>query len=302
MKRTAGYARPYAPWQEPGPLDRRRIRRRAWRVVAGLGVGLTALVVVTASPAGAQSLSRRVDQAAPGKVRFSFAAQPDICGDGDSILRLGDEAGRVRVLRGSNLRGRARWSGDATWADCVFGPIIVTLDVRDSGFDSADVRVGDRTGTAATTELGHVPAQEAVDYLLERVVPHARQRAAQAAMLATVLADSAEAWPALLEIGRDEALPRQTRHNAIFWVGQAAAERATAGLDALARDEAEDIEVRKHALFALSQQPREVGVPALIDVARSATDPELVRTSLFWLGQSRDDRALALFREILTRR
>jgi hypothetical protein len=40
-------------------------------------------------------------------------------------------------------------------------------------------------------------------------------------------------------------------------------------------------------------------VPALIRIARSNPHPELRKTALFWLGQSEDPRAIALFEEIL---
>ncbi len=57
--------------------------------------------------------------------------------------------------------------------------------------------------------------------------------------------------------------------------------------------------MRKPAVFALSQRPAEEGVPALIRIARTNRHPELRKTALFWLGQSEDPRALALFEEIL---
>ncbi|PYP42245.1 MAG: hypothetical protein DMD43_03595 [Gemmatimonadetes bacterium] len=59
--------------------------------------------------------------------------------------------------------------------------------------------------------------------------------------------------------------------------------------------------MREQAVFALSQLPRDEGVPILIHVARSNRDPALRRKALFWLGQSDDPRALALFEEILAR-
>jgi hypothetical protein len=37
----------------------------------------------------------------------------------------------------------------------------------------------------------------------------------------------------------------------------------------------------------------------LIRIARASPDPELRKTALFWLGQTEDPRALALFEEIL---
>jgi HEAT repeat protein len=59
--------------------------------------------------------------------------------------------------------------------------------------------------------------------------------------------------------------------------------------------------VREQALFALSQRPRDEGVPALIRIAKTNKAPELRRKALFWLGQSEDPRALALFEDLLTR-
>jgi hypothetical protein len=43
-------------------------------------------------------------------------------------------------------------------------------------------------------------------------------------------------------------------------------------------------------------------VPILIRIAKTNKDPEIRRRALFWLGQSDDPRALALFEEILTKR
>jgi len=42
-------------------------------------------------------------------------------------------------------------------------------------------------------------------------------------------------------------------------------------------------------------------VPALIRIAKENKDPDLRRKAIFWLGQSDDPRALALFEELLTR-
>jgi HEAT repeat protein len=52
-------------------------------------------------------------------------------------------------------------------------------------------------------------------------------------------------------------------------------------------------------VFALSQRRNEEAVPALIQVARNNRDPSVRRTALFWLGQTIDPRAVALFEEIL---
>jgi HEAT repeat protein len=109
-------------------------------------------------------------------------------------------------------------------------------------------------------------------------------------------------WPALLRVAKSETRPRETRSQAVFWLGQAAGEAATAELSGLVGDDSVDREVRKQAVFALSQRPRDEAVPALVRVARTHRDPEIRKQALFWLGQSGDPRAIALFEELLTRR
>jgi len=59
-------------------------------------------------------------------------------------------------------------------------------------------------------------------------------------------------------------------------------------------------EIRKKAVFALSQLPKDEGVPKLIEVARSHRDAAVRKQAIFWLGQSRDPRALAFFEQVLT--
>ena len=62
-----------------------------------------------------------------------------------------------------------------------------------------------------------------------------------------------------------------------------------------------ETEVRKQAVFALSQLPKDESVPKLIEVARTHRDAAVRKQAMFWLGQSRDPRALTFFEQILTR-
>jgi len=87
----------------------------------------------------------------------------------------------------------------------------------------------------------------------------------------------------------------------VFWLGQAAGDAATRGLTDLVDDTSVAVEVKESAVFALSQRPRDEGVPALIRIARTHRNPELRRKAIFWLGQSEDPRALALFEELLAK-
>ena len=87
----------------------------------------------------------------------------------------------------------------------------------------------------------------------------------------------------------------------MFWLGQAATDKAVIGLTDIVDDEDGDIRLREHAVFALSQRPADEAVPALIRIALSHPTPRIRKKALFWLGQSEDPRAIALFEEILAR-
>lgn len=106
-----------------------------------------------------------------------------------------------------------------------------------------------------------------------------------------------EAARTLLIAARDKNLSTEVRKSAVFWLGQTASDRATAGLRDMISDE--NTEVKKSAVFALSQMKTDKSVDALIEIARTSKDREVRKSALFWLGQSNDPKALALFEEIL---
>jgi hypothetical protein len=89
------------------------------------------------------------------------------------------------------------------------------------------------------------------------------------------------------------------RGQALFWLAQRAGQKMaeSAISDAIANDP--ETEVKKKAVFALTQMPAGEGVPLLIQVARTNRNPEVRKQAMFWLGQSKDDRALAFIEEIL---
>ena len=267
-------------------------------------VALAALAGV-AAVAPAQSIASRVARVSNGTVRMTFAAKPGICGSGNSIMH-------------SNGRGRTTWgdngnrSCDVEWeSDCSLGPARIVLDRRNG--ELADLRfyVGGRWRPAGSdvVDLGTVPAREAADYLTS-IAQSEKGSMGEKAIFPATIADSSNIWPTMLKIARNPDLPRSTRTQSVFWLGQAAGDAATANLKDIVLDNSKDIvvdnsvdrEVREQAVFALSQRPREEGVPALISVARTNRDPEIRKKALFWLGQSHDPRALDLFEELLTKK
>jgi HEAT repeat protein len=138
-----------------------------------------------------------------------------------------------------------------------------------------------------------------VSFLLGAAREGAGGRGVEEAILPVMLADVAEAWRDVLAVAENRGMDPDVRRSALFWVGQEAAAAATAGLAGVAADEDEDQEVRSAAIFALSQRPREEGVPILMELARTAREPSTRKTAFFWLAQSRDERVVPFFREVL---
>ncbi len=259
-------------------------------------VALAALVCL-APVAYAQSIASRVARVSNGTVRMTFAARPGICGSGNSIMHSN---GRGRTTWGDNRRT----SRDVEWeSDCSQGPARVVLDRRDGGLADLRFYVGGRWRQPGSdvVDLGTVPAREAADYLVS-IAQSEKGSMGEKAIFPATIADSANIWPALIRIARNADLPRGTKTQSVFWLGQAAGDAATANLSSLVLDNSVDREVREQAVFALSQRPRDEGVPALISVARTNKDPEIRKKALFWLGQSHDPRAIDLFEELLTKK
>jgi HEAT repeats len=120
---------------------------------------------------------------------------------------------------------------------------------------------------------------------------------ADGALTALAMHREAAALERLLSAARDGATAH-LRGQALFWLGQRAGDKAVGAItDAIARDP--ETTVKTRAVFALSQLPKDEGVPLLIQVARTHSNPAVKKQAMFWLGQSNDPRALKFFEEIL---
>jgi HEAT repeat protein len=90
----------------------------------------------------------------------------------------------------------------------------------------------------------------------------------------------------------------EVRKQALFWASQSGGVDV-AKLGAL-YDRGQEYEFKKQVIFALSQKGRSPeAVDKLIDIARNEKDKELRKDAIFWLGQSRDPRAMKALQELI---
>jgi HEAT repeat protein len=151
------------------------------------------------------------------------------------------------------------------------------------------------TGGLTLHWLTGVRAADSVDWLAKLAADDSR-RVANTAIMAIALHADARATERLIALARG-GRTSDTRATALFWVAQRAGDKAPGTITQALEDP--DTEVRKKAVFALSQLPKDEGVPKLIEVARTHRDAAVRKQAMFWLGQSRDPRALTFFEQIL---
>jgi len=179
-------------------------------------------VVVIASfitrDVAAQSLASRISNVQNGKVRFSFASRPEICGWGNGISR------------GGNTNTRMNWNSDSSPdviydEECSHSPVRVVMSVERGRLTKLRTYVGGRwrTPSSETTDLGTVSTREATSYLLS-LASNDASKIGQEAILPATLADSVKIWPQLFRIARDGSTPRATHRQVMFWPGQAGAD------------------------------------------------------------------------------
>ena len=148
--------------------------------------------------------------------------------------------------------------------------------------------------------MGDVNAAQSVEFLKTLVTNPALNIAArdhsESALSAMALHRDAAASAAILDVAKNGA-PRM-RQRALVWIARRAESQAV-GIISQAIDNDPDAEVRKQAVSALGQLPRNEGIPLLIKLARSHTNPVVRKQAMQRLGQSNDPRALSFFEEVL---
>ena len=252
---------------------------RRMAVVASLAATTSA-----AAQSVAQSVAQRVDAVRDGSVRFAFAARPGVCGTPD---------GGVNVMN-PRRPGAGYWNSRS----CEFGPVRVVIERERGHTTSVRERVGGRWPPAADgADLGTVDAAEAARFLLGAAASLGG-KSGNEAVAAAAMADAGDLAPELTRLVRNGDAPMDTRKDALFWLGES--DIATTDLTRL-YDRSQPFALREQWTFVLSQQHDDVALDKLIEIARGDSDVEIRKRAMFWLGQSRDPKAIQFLHDLILR-
>ncbi|MEP6495477.1 MAG: HEAT repeat domain-containing protein [bacterium] len=270
------------------------------RMISRTQLATVAALVAAALPAaGAQSIESRINSSPDGRVQFSFASRPGICGNGRTYIQTGPNS--------YNGTFYGNYS-DAIRADpCIAGPVRVVIDRADKLPLSVQTYVGPADSTLrGVTDLGHVRGQDAADYLLS-LSAKIDGKAGRDALFPAMLADSANTAATLVAIAKNSALPRETRRSALSYMGrstdgmQTIPTSVTEPILAIARDEADNQSVRQQALSVLGRLDHGSGIPPLIQLSQQTASSWLAKESMSTLARSGDPRARAYLRTAVRR-
>ena len=247
------------------------------------------VAAVVAPRLGAQSLADRVTAVRDGTVEMTYASRPDACGDGRDVVALGRLITVYPAMRGHG------WSD----VNCAVGPARSVVTVRDGLVANVRTHIaGSRRGTAATTDLGVVPARAAADYFLT-LASTGTSRVASSAVMAAAIADSVDIWRRVLALARDDNRPPDVRSSSLYWMSGIAPPDAAEQLAMLARSGSDSRSFREGVIMTLSQLRDGAGVPTLIAFTQRDADVRWMRErAIFWLGNSNNDRARATLRTL----
>lgn len=144
--------------------------------------------------------------------------------------------------------------------------------------------------------LGDVNGAQSVEFLKTLVTNINVRDQSESALSAMALHRDRAASAAILDLAKNGA-PR-LRQRALLWIARRAESKAAA-IITQAIDDDPDAGVKRQAVSALAQLPRNEGVPLLITLARSHTNPMVRKQAMQHLGRLNDPRALSFFEEIL---
>ena len=112
--------------------------------------------------------------------------------------------------------------------------------------------------------------------------------------------DNAEAAVAYLIRASESEKDFELRKSAISALGRVAGQKSLGALTSTIDNDGET-ELQKQAVIAIGRRPKDEAVPILIRIARTHSKMPVRKQAIQVLGQTGDERAVALFRELLSK-
>jgi HEAT repeat protein len=251
-----------------------------------LAIGLPLAIAASAPLALAQSLANRISAASDRSVQFTYPVRPGVCGDGRTYISTGS----------GNFYGSFSTNG----ADqCLTGPARVVADLADKNVIALRTYVGGAaTAETGVTNLGTVTSAEAADYLMG-VASRADGRVGRDAIFAALLGENVDVTSRLLDIGRDQNRPLETRRAALSGLVRSDSrqlDKIGPALVQIATNESDAQGVRTTALSALSRLDHGAGIQPLVQLAGANLTSWVGREAMTVLARSGDPRARQFLR------
>ena len=249
---------------------------------------VTVLAIAASAPhAFGQSLANRIASASDRSVQFSYPVRPGVCGDGRTYISTGS----------GNFYGSFSTDGAE---QCLAGPVRVVANLADRNIIALRTYVGGPAAAAETgvTNLGVVTSAEAADYLIG-VAARADGRVGRDAIFAALLGENVDLSSRLLDIGRDQNRPLETRRAALSGLVRSNSrdlDRIGSALVQIATNEKDVQGVRTAALSALSRLDHGAGIQPLVQLASANLNTWVGREALKVLARSGDPRARQFLR------
>ena len=257
-----------------------------------LAIASVLAIAISATHAFGQSLANRIASASDRSVQFSYPVRPGVCGDGRTYISTGS----------GNFYGSFSSNG----ADqCLAGPVRVVADLADRSVIALRTYVGG-PGPAVETgvaNLGTVTSAEAADFLIG-VAARADGRVGRDAIFAALLGENVDLTSRLLDIGRDQSRPLETRRAALSGLVRSDSrqlDRIGSALVQIATNESDVQGVRTAALSALSRLDHGAGIQPLVQLAGSNLTSWVGREAMNVLARSGDPRARQFLRSTAQR-
>ena len=199
----------------------------------------------------------------------------------------------ARLARSEDVRASTRQRA-VSWIGTYDEPgaVRVLHDLANDSSLDEEVRGG------AIIALGREDISDDEVAWLRRLYPTLSPKLRDDVFLAVSRSDSPAAATWLAQVAASEVESEHTRQQALFWLGQGHA--PTVDLVRL-YDKLHGAQIRTHYTFVLSQRHDREALDKLIDVAEHDADRDVRKQALFWLGQSRDPRAVQYLRELVIR-